>query len=520
MERAREQAQRYARHLPAAEIAGGRPPFLLVVDVGQSIALYSEWTRSGGAYLPFPDPANYRLQLDDLRRDDVRELLRAVWLDPMSLDPSRRSARVTREIADRLARLARSLEEAHPAEDVARFLMRCLFTMFAEDVGLLPKGAFTDLLAVAQGNPASFPPLAEELWRSMARGGFSVALRQPVPHIDGGLFEEATALPLNPAQIQGLIEAAQADWRDVEPAIFGTLLVRALDPAERHKLGAEFTPRAYVERLVLPTIVEPLRAEWDEVKATALSLAEQAESEEALAQVEAFQRRLASVRVLDPAAGSGNFLYVTLEHLKRLEGEVLEARRRLGGGQMLLEMEGLMVRPEQFHGLEISPWAALVAELVLWIGFLQWHLRTRGSVAGLAEPILRNLHNIECRDAVLAWDAVEPLLDGAGQPVTRWDGRTTKPHPVTGLPVPDESARTCRPGATSTRGRPSGRGRFRGRQPALHRHGPHAGRCWATATPRPCAGPTPTCPTWPTTSCFGGTRRPGWRAAGPSSASA
>jgi hypothetical protein len=101
-----------------------------------------------------------------------------------------------------------------------------------------------------------------------------------------------------------------------------------------------------------------------------------------------------------------------------------------------------MVRPEQFHGIEISPWAALVAELVLWIGFLQWHLRTRGSVAGLAEPILRNLHNIECRDALLAWDAVEPLLDADGQPVTRWDGRTTKPHAVTGLPVPDESART------------------------------------------------------------------------------
>ncbi len=109
----------------------------------------------------------------------------------------------------------------------------------------------------------------------MASGGFSVALRQPVPHIDGGLFEEATALPLSPAQIQGLIEAAQADWRDVEPAIFGTLLVRALDPAERHKLGADFTPRAYVERLVLPTIVEPLRAEWDAVKARALALAEQ-----------------------------------------------------------------------------------------------------------------------------------------------------------------------------------------------------------------------------------------------------
>ena len=99
------------------------------------------------------------------------------------------------------------------------------------------------------------------------------------------------------------------------------------------------------------------------------------------------------------------------------------------------------MRPEQFHGIEVNPWAAAVAELVLWIGYLQWHLRTRGDAAGLPEPILRNLHNIECRDAVLAWDAVEPLLDADGRPVTRWDGRTTVTHPVTGEPVPDETAR-------------------------------------------------------------------------------
>ena len=274
----------------------------------------------------------------------------------------------------------------------------------------------------------------------MAHGGFSVALRVSVPHFDGGLFEDATALPLSVDQLQLLIEAAQADWRDVEPAIFGTLLVRALDPAERHKLGAHFTPRAYVERLVLPTIIEPLRNEWDAVKAAALLSAEQGKAAEALTQVEAFQRRLASIRILDPACGSGNFLYVTLEHLKRLEGEVLEVRRSLGEGQMLLEMEGSMVRPEQFHGIEVNPWAAAIAELVLWIGFLQWHRRTRGDVRP-PEPILRNLHNIECHDAVLAWDAVEPLLDAAGHLVTRWDGHTTKPHPVTGLEVPDETAR-------------------------------------------------------------------------------
>ena len=142
-----------------------------------------------------------------------------------------------------------------------------------------------------------------------------------------------------------------------------------------------------------------------------------------------------------PTLRSGNFLYVTLEHLKRLEGEVLEVLRNLGQAQATLELEGEIVRPEQFYGIEVNPWAAAVAELVLWIGYLQWHLRTRGDAAGLPEPILRNLHNIECRDAVLAWDAVEPLLDAEGRPVTRWDGRTTKLHPVTGEPVPDETAR-------------------------------------------------------------------------------
>ena len=145
--------------------------------------------------------------------------------------------------------------------------------------------------------------------------------------------------------------------------------------------------------------------------------------------------------MLDPACGSGNFLYVSLEHLMRLQAEVLEVRRQLGGDQMLLEVESVTVSPRQFLGIEVNPWAAAIAELVLWIGYLQWRLRTAGELGELPEPIIRNFHNIECRDAVLAWDAVEPLLDAGGQPVTRWDGRTTKLHPVTGEEVPDETAR-------------------------------------------------------------------------------
>jgi hypothetical protein len=442
MDKARAQAERYARSLPREELAdGGRPPFLIVVDVGHSIALFSDWSRAGGHYTHFPDSQTYRIPLADLAQEGVRERLRAVWTDPLSLDPSRRSAKATRQIADRLARLARSLEGRHEPEVVARFLMRTLFTMFAEDVGLLPERSFSKLLEDSLDNPQHFFYATGELWEKMNTGGYSPLLRAQIPRFNGGLFVETTVLELNADQIQLLLEASEADWRDVEPAIFGTLLERALDPHERHKLGAHYTPRAYVERLVQPTVIEPLRAEWQAVQAAALQLAHDDKADKARAEVEAFLRRLAGLHILDPACGTGNFLYVTLELLKRLEGEALNTLRELGHGQQTLELAGVMVTPANLLGIELNPRAAAIAELVLWIGFLQWHLRTRGSLKGLAEPIIRDLHNVENRDAVLDWDERTPLLDAQGQPVTRWDGRTTRPHPVTGEEVPDPDAR-------------------------------------------------------------------------------
>lgn len=441
MERARNQAERYARSLPLAEIPGGRPPFLLVVDVGHSIALYADWSRAGGHYAPFPDPASYRIGLKDLARAEVRERLRLVWTDPLALDPNRRSAKVTREVAQRLGKLALSLEGKHSPEEVANFLMRCLFTMFSEDVDLLPHGSFTTLLGELKQKPADFVPAMESLWRDMNTGGYAGILHKTIPRFNGGLFAEPKALPLNADQIQLLIEAATSDWKDVEPAIFGTLLERALDPRERHKLGAHYTPRAYVERLVQPTIMEPLRAEWANVQVAALQWAEQGKEDKAVAEVKAFLDRLAHIRVLDPACGSGNFLYVTLELLKRLEGEVLNTLHDLGQSQQKLEMENVTVTPANLLGIEVNPRAAAIADLVLWIGFLQWHIRTHGTVSSVPEPILRNHHNIECRDAVLDWDERQPMVDEEDKPVTRWDGRTTKPNPITGQEVPDTEAR-------------------------------------------------------------------------------
>ncbi|MDX9972038.1 MAG: class I SAM-dependent DNA methyltransferase [FCB group bacterium] len=438
MLRAKGQAEGYIRALPADE---GRPPLLLVVDVGHSIELYSEFTRTGGMYVPFPDPRSHRVFLADLAKPEVLDTLRAVWTDPLSLDPARRSARVTREIAGRLAELAKSLEATgNDPQAVAQFLMRCLFTMFAEDVGLLGKGGFLGLLDSLRGSADHFVPLVEELWGKMKKGGYSTALREQVLRFNGGLFEDAHALPIGSAQLELLIDAAKADWRDVEPAIFGTLLERALDPVDRHKLGAHYTPRAYVERLVIPTVVEPLREEWAAAQTAAYTLVNQQKIKEARAEVEAFHKRLCEVRVLDPACGSGNFLYVTLEHLKRLEGEVLNTLRDLGESTDYFELQGVSVDPHQLLGIELNPRAAAIAELVLWIGYLQWHFRTRGEVTP-PEPVIKNFHNIECRDAVLEWDREEPVLDNDGTPVTRWDGRTTKKHPVTGEDVPDDTAR-------------------------------------------------------------------------------
>ena len=450
LQRARGQAEGYARALPAAE---GRPPFLLVVDVGHVIELYADFSCSGATYTPFPDSRSHRIRLADLCAETdtgctVRQRLQTLWLDPHTLDPARASARVTREIADHLAGVAKSLEGAgHHPELVAGFLTRCLFSMFAEDVGLLPKengkGAFSALLESLKGDPRQFVPLVGALWQEMDTGGFSVVLRQTLPRFNGKLFKRPEVIPLTREQIDLLLEAAQADWTQVEPAIFGTLLERALSPTERHALGAHYTPRAYVERLVLPTVIEPLRAEWQNVQAAALLLANEGKLAAAADEVDAFHHRLCQIRVLDPACGSANFLYVTLEHMKRLEGEVLDQLHSFGAGQQRIEAEGLTVDPHQFLGLELNPRAAAIAELVLWIGYLQWHFRTQGT--GLPpQPILKDFRNVECRDAVLAWDSASYATDETGKPLTRWDGRTTKAHPVTGEQVPDETAQVPR----------------------------------------------------------------------------
>ena len=200
--------------------------------------------------------------------------------------------------------------------------MRCLFTFFAEDIGLLPKDCFTSMLSKLrdEGRTAVFLEMAGSLWTTMKTGGFSPILLGPILRFNGSLLEQATALPLTDGQLGLLIDAGQKQWREVEPAIFGTLLERALDKNERHKLGAHFTPRAYVERLVVPTIVEPLREQWVNVQAAAVTLAKGDDLPGARKVISEFLETLCNTIILDPACGSANFLYVAMEHMKRLEG--------------------------------------------------------------------------------------------------------------------------------------------------------------------------------------------------------
>lgn len=430
---ARHQAQEYARALPTSH---GWPPFVLVCDVGHCIEVYADFSGQGKNYSQFPDRQGFRIYLQDLHDEKIRERLRRIWQEPTALDPARQAAKVTREIAARLAEVSKGLEKrGHNAEDVALFLMRCLFTMFAEDVELLPADSFKDLLAKCEADKSKFVPMVEQLWRAMDKGDFAFAIEKQVKRFNGYLFKDAKALPLEKDEIKELREAAARNWKEVEPAIFGTLLEQALDAKERARLGAHYTPRSYVERLVVVAVMEPLRQEWAQVQATADRLKHEADElsqetearhqavrandrreldairdaraevrrirDQAIGTIRTFHQRLCATRVLDPACGTGNFLYVSMELMKRLEGEVLEALVELGG-QDALAFDKQTVDPHQFLGMELNRRAAAIAELVVWLGYLQWHFRTKG--AAPSEPILRDFQNIKVMDAVLTWD--------------------------------------------------------------------------------------------------------------------
>ena len=422
-DRGTPQAEEYARAISRDH---AWPPFVLICDVGHCIEVYADFNGQGRNYAQFPDRQGFRIYMQELRDEKIRERLRLIWQKPEQLDPARHRAKVTRDITRRLADVSKALEKDghHHPEEVALFLMRCIFTMFAEDVELLPKDSFKQLLEKCAADPSKFVPMVEQLWKAMDAGDFAYAIERNVMRFNGKLFKGAQAIPLAKEEIGELLAAASADWREVEPAIFGTLLEQALDEKERARLGAHYTPRAYVETLVVATVIEPLRQEWAQVQATAervhdeaMTLANQGDgkaaakrNEDAVAIVRAFHSKLCATRVLDPACGTGNFLHLSLEHLKKLEGEVLEALLEIGGQESLAWLDKQTVGPHQFLGLELNPRAAAIAELVIWLGYLQWHFRTKGKAP--PEPVMDDYHNITVKNAVLTWNGYpEPKVE-------------------------------------------------------------------------------------------------------------
>jgi hypothetical protein len=424
LRRAFGQALSYAHALP-----GDPPPYLIVLDVGSTLLLWDRWAGSFGGF-----NLGHRVNLATLaERPEEIALLRDVWMQPRVRDPRARAAAVTREVAARLAELSASLEKrGFPPERVARFLMRAVFTMFAEDVGLLPGKPLQEALQEFLTEPEEFAAAMRDLWSAMDEGRrFG---RHRLLRFNGHFFADQETLPLTRADMIVLLQAARADWAGVEPTIFGTLLTRALDPAERHRLGAEYTPREYVERLVRQTVDVPLRARWAPVQAEVLRLRESGKKKDAdaaLARLREFHSELRGLRFLDPACGSGNFLYVTLHTVKRLELELLREIERI---TLQPELAVDEVGPGQFRGIEVKPWAREIAELTLWIGYHQFWAEHHGGVQP-PEPVLRDTGTLELRDAVLAWDEIvhRPERD-------RPDPTPRIPHPVTGKLVPDPDA--------------------------------------------------------------------------------
>ena len=395
MREAFKQAESYARALPADH---GWPPFLIVCDVGRAFEIYFDWSAMGKAYGYFPNKASYRIELPHLRDASVADRLRKIWLADPGIDPRKQSAEVTRDVARRLASVSEWLEQSQAykvvgksagerslaLEQTSLFLMRVLFCMFAEDVGLLPDKRFKEFLEQAIDDEQYFEVGLRELFEVMGRPGlgdrYSTVLRAGVRYFNGNLFTESRVYSLSREDRGQLFQAAKHDWSRVEPAIFGTLLEQALVPEERAKLGAHYTPRPYVERLVEATVMEPLRAEWAMVQAAVEAAMEGGNTAAAVTAAKACHERLKAVRILDPACGTGNFLYVSMELLLRLESQVVELLQTLG------QATEPGIGPQNLLGLELNPRAAVIAELVLWIGWLRYRLKN--DPTAIPDPVL------------------------------------------------------------------------------------------------------------------------------------
>ena len=379
-------------------------PFLLVVCDLDRIVIHTN----------FPNTVSvvHEIPLERLGEPRSLEILRAVFFDPEKLRPGKTSVAITQEAAQHFADMAESMRKRGlNSAEVAHFLDRVVFCLFAEDIGLLPNQIFTRITEKSGGDPAKFARFIAQLFEAMAKGGeFGL---ETIRHFNGNLFDGATVPNLTADEVTRITASARLDWSAVEPSIFGTLFERGLDPAKRSQLGAHFTGKEDIDVLVDAVVMQTLRREWAETKiiveallttgkkkpgAAPVKLSNPAKKKamgEAEAIIQRFLTRLQSVKVLDPACGSGNFLYVTLQKLKDLEKSVILHSMDSGLASFFP-----MIGPWQLYGIELNPYAHDLAQMTVWIGWLQW-LKFNG-FGSPEEPILRAMSsNFQNRDSIL-----------------------------------------------------------------------------------------------------------------------
>lgn len=376
------------------------PPLLVVSDM-ERIEVRTNFTGLA--------PATRTVTLDELGGPDpatALAILRAVFTAPEELKPADHPAELTEEAARHFAELAWALRgRSHDPERVAHFLDRLLFCLFAEDARILPKGVLSRLAESTRTRPELFTQALRQLFDRMSHGGGMFGAEE-VPWFNGGLFDSDEALDLTSDEIATLMSVGRLDWALIEPAIFGTLFERGLDPDRRAQLGAHYTAREQIWQLVEPVVIRPLRREYAAMQAqvTELLLSGRKATRatpagrDPVRVFEAFLDRLRHVRVLDPACGSGNFLYVTLKALKDLEWEAIQ-----WGSLVLHRTQIPQIGPEAVLGIEVNAYAAELARVTIWIGQIQWML---AHGLGHDTPVLRPLHHIENRDALL--DLTDP----------------------------------------------------------------------------------------------------------------
>ncbi len=365
-----------------------RTPPLLIVSSFQMIRIQTNF--------PGKETVVHEIPISELDQPQQLRKLRNIFFNPAAFEPERTVEQVTRETAQLFGDIVRDMENSDvDSNRLARFLNQIVFCLYIEDtdeIGLLPKGLFTDIAKQHFRSPGGFDQVVRGLFATMKDGGFFGQYQ--IPQFNGDLFNELDTVELSGVALFQLMEAADKNWRNIEPSIFGTLFEGALDATKRAQLGAHYTGADDIMLVVEPVVMKPLRREWDDARNRADTLSDEGKPEEARRALDDFRKLLTKVTVLDPACGSGNFLYITLRSLLDLEKEVIDHAAKLELGNLTPT-----VSPRQMYGLEIDPYAAQIARTALWIGYIQWH--QFNGFAYRHDPILSSLDTIRQTDAIL-----------------------------------------------------------------------------------------------------------------------